>query len=214
MTATWRRELLSSATLIAVLLFARSSLADHYSVPTGSMQPSVEPGDHVFINKLAYGLRMPLSHRYLLAGGGPRRGDVVVLDSPESEIVLLKRVVACPGDLIEVRGGRLFLDGEPAPVHLRGERFLEQLDGTLHPVRLDAGGGPDFGPVRLPADRFLVLGDNRGNSHDGRAFGYVERGRILGRAVGLYRPRGGFSGLLRAHRRPCGDFLANLLASG
>lgn len=189
------RELASSAALVAVLLFARSSLADHYGVPTGSMQPSVEPGDHVFINKVAYGLRAPLSHRYVVDGAAPQRGEVVVLDSPESEIVLLKRVVALPGDVVEVRAGQLLIGGKPVPVVQEGGRLVERLDAGTHAISLSDGGGPDFGPMKLPADRFLVMGDNRGNSHDGRSFGLVEKGRILGRAVGLYRRAEGLRGL-------------------
>lgn len=190
------RELVSLAVLVAGLLAARSSLADHYGVPTGSMEPSVEPGDHVFINKLAYGLRLPLTHRYLLDGQTPRRGEVVVLDSPESETVLLKRLVALPGDVVEVRAGRLWLDGQPVPVQDDGSHLVERLDAGPHPLSFSAGGGPDFGPMKLPPDRFLVMGDNRGNSHDGRSFGLVDKGRLLGRAVGLYRQKRGFRSLL------------------
>jgi len=189
------RDLASTASLMAVLLVARSSLADHYGVPTGSMQPSVEPGDHVFINKVAYGLRAPLSHRYLLDGATPRRGEVVVLDSPESDIVLLKRVVALPGDVVEVQGGKLLIDGKPVPTATEGDKVVERLDAGSHAISLEAGGGPDFGPMKLPPDRYLVMGDNRGNSHDGRSFGLVEKGRLLGRAIGLYRSRQGLSGL-------------------
>lgn len=190
------RDLTAMALLVAGLLLARSSLADHYAVPTGSMQPSVEPGDHVFIDKRAYGLRLPLTHRYVGSMGVPRRGDVVVLDSPESEgVVLLKRVVARPGDVVEVRGGRLWLDGAAVDVTGGPDDLSERLEAGPHPLRLEAGGGPDFGPMRLPPGRFLVLGDNRGNSHDGREFGLVEGGRILGRAVGLHRPGHGFQPL-------------------
>ena len=190
------RDLASLGLLVAGLLLARSSLADHYAVPSGSMLPSVEPGDHVFIDKRAFGLRLPLTHRYLGAMTLPRRGDVVVLDSPEREdVVLLKRVVALPGDVVEVRDGRLWLDGRPAQVSGGPGHLSEVLEAGAHPLALEAGGGPDFGPMRLPPGRFLVLGDNRGNSHDGRDFGLVEGGRLLGRAVGLHRPGQGFRGL-------------------
>lgn len=189
------RDLGSTAAFVAALLFARSSLADHYHVPSGSMEPTVEPGDHVLVNKLAYGLRLPLSHTYLLDRQGPQRGDVVVLDSPENDTVLLKRVVATPGDLVEIRDGQLRLDGKLAPISIEGDRTLESLDARRHPVRLDDGGGPDYGPTRLPPGRYLLVGDNRGNSHDGRSFGLVERSRILGRAFVLYRSGAGLQGL-------------------
>jgi signal peptidase I len=189
------RDFLFTATLFGVLSLTRSSLADHYHVPSGSMQPTVEPGDHIFVQKFAYGLRLPGASDYLLRSSPPQPGDVIVLDSPEGEHVLLKRVVAGPGEVIEVRAGLLLREGVPVKLRLERGQFLELLGHHEHAIRLDSGGGPDFGPVRVPADRFLVMGDHRGNSHDGRAFGFVERGRILGRAVGLYRPRQGFAPL-------------------
>src|SRR5215468_7522554 len=101
------RELLMLAAFVLVAMSARSSLADHYRVPTGSMQPSVEIDDHILVNKAAYGVRVPFSSRYLTRFDGPAIGDVVVLDSPEEDKVLLKRVVGVPGTEVEVRGGRV-----------------------------------------------------------------------------------------------------------
>lgn len=181
------REGVSIATAGAVILLARSSLADHYRVPTGSMIPTVEVGDHVMVNKLAYGLRVPLTHRYALSFARPKRGDVVVLDSPEHDVVLLKRVIAKPGDWVEIREGHVWINGQAARLEPGPEGLLEALEDAGHRIRLEGGGGPDFGPVRVPDGRFLVMGDNRGHSHDGRMFGLVEGGSILGRAEGLYR---------------------------
>ena len=175
------------AVTVLVLLSARSSLADHYLVPSGSMEPTVETGDHIFVNKGAYGVRVPFTHTIAARFDGPKVGDVVVLDSPEEDKVLLKRVVATPGVTVEVRAGHVVLDGVEAPI----DGGVEQLAGVRHPVSLDRGGGPDFGPVQLGDDQYLVLGDNRGDSRDGRYFGLVDRTAILGRAVGVYW-RGGF----------------------
>jgi signal peptidase I len=176
------RGLVPIFTAAAVVLVARSSFADHYRVPSGSMEPTVQIDDHICVNKLAYGLRMPATNRYLVLGAQPARGDVVVLTSPRDGTVLLKRVAAVPGDVVEVSEGRVRIDGVDEPVRVEDAGVFEDLDGHSHPVRLDDGGGPDFGPVTVPADRFLVLGDNRGNSADGRIFGWVGRSAILGRA--------------------------------
>ena len=96
----WLRELVTVALAVTIVVTARSSLADHYVVPSGSMLPTVEPEDHVVVDKLAYGLRVPLLGDYALHFAPPARGDVVVLLSPDDGIVLLKRVVAVPGDRV------------------------------------------------------------------------------------------------------------------
>jgi signal peptidase I len=174
------------AVFALIFLSARSSLADHYLVPTGSMQPTVEIDDHILVNKAAYGLRVPFSSAYVARFAGPAVGDVVVLDSPEVDKVLLKRVVGVPGSVVEVAGGRIRIDGKLAPVEQRGNELYEQLGHADHALRLTRGGGPDWGPITIPADRYLVMGDNRGDSHDGRAFGLVSREAILGRALGVF----------------------------
>ncbi len=137
------------------------------------------------MNKAAYGLRVPVSETYVAYAAAPARGDVVVLTSPADGKVLLKRVAAVPGDVVEVRGGRIAIDGRFTPVHANDGALVEELDGHTHELNDDFGGGPDFGPTRVPEGRFLVLGDNRGNSLDGRFFGWVARDAILGRAVAV-----------------------------
>ena len=180
------RELMVLAVFVLVLMSARSTLADHYRVPSGSMQPSIEIDDRILVNKAAYGLRVPFTHTYVAHFGGPAIGDVVVLDSPEEDKVLLKRVVGVPGTRVEVRGGQVQIDGKPQPVEHRADGLHEQLGGANHALRLTDGGGPDWGPVTLPEGRYLVMGDNRGDSRDGRFFGLVTRDAILGRAMGVY----------------------------
>jgi signal peptidase I len=182
--SSWRKDVAAVAAAAAVVLVGRSSLADHYHVPSESMLPTVVAGDHIFVNKAAYGLRVPFSHVTLAEFSGPSRSDVVVLESPESGIVLLKRVVACPGDIVAVENGKLLLNGKPVPVETKSGAVIEDL-GSGHLIRLDDGGGPDFGPVQVPDGKYLVLGDNRGNSRDGRYFGFVKRDAILGRAVAI-----------------------------
>jgi len=147
------RDVATLAALVLVILAARSSLADHYYVPSGSMLPTIDLGDRILVNKLAYGFRVPFSNWYLVESEGPQHKDVVVFESPEDGEVLIKRVIGCPGDIVTVRGRR----------------------------------------VVVPANKYYLLGDNRGNSHDGRMFGLVDRSAILGRAVGVFLGREGFS---------------------
>ena len=149
----WTKELVALGLFILATFAARASLADHYIVPSGSMEPTVEINDRVLVNKLAYGLRIPFTTHYLLEGADPRRGDVVVLKSPENGTILLKRVVAIPGDPVSMHDGRRFV---------------------------------------LAEDEYFVMGDNRGNSHDARSFGPVDRGAIFGHARAIFRRDGHF----------------------
>ena len=154
------------------LLVTRASLADHYVVPTGSMEPTLMPGDRVVVDKRAYGLRIPFTLVGLTAGDAPARGDVVVFDAPDEGTRLIKRVVAVGGDLLEVRNGHAFVNGVPGD-----ERAA---------LELRRGGGPDVAPVRVPAGQVFVMGDFRGNSRDSRYFGFVPRERLYARASGVY----------------------------
>jgi signal peptidase I len=165
-----RRAWLEVSVFAAVALTARASFADHYRVPSGSMEPTVHVGDHVAVAKAAYGLRVPFTDVWLARFGGPQRGDVVVLDPPDGGIVLLKRVVAREGDLVAVKDGHVLLDGRAI-----AEPWASQA----------MGGGPDFGPVRVPRGKLLVLGDNRGNSRDGREIGWIDERCVLGHALAV-----------------------------
>jgi signal peptidase I len=181
----WVRDLVSLAGFALALFAARSTLADHYFVPSGSMIPTVEIGDRVLVNKAAYALRIPFSELVVAQLHRPERGDVIVLRSPENGITLLKRLVAIPGDEVAVVDGMLWINRHAVPVARQSGGVIERL-GAAHTIRLTSGGGPQYGPVRLESDEYLVLGDNRGESHDGRAFGLVEGRAILGKALGVW----------------------------
>ncbi len=182
------RELLPLGLVVVAVLAARSSLADHYLVPSGSMEFTLLPGDHVIADKTAYGLRTPFLGWRLWEGAQPARGEIVIFDSPEDGTRLIKRIVAVAGDRVELRSGRLSIDGRSlassAEVEHFGERSAE--------LNLGYGGGPDFGPVRVPAGKVLVIGDSRGNSRDSRIFGFVPADEIYARAgVVFYRSGSG-----------------------
>src|SRR5579864_1767043 len=100
--------------MLLVVTSLRSALADWNDVPTGSMKPTIEEGDRVVVNKLAYDLKIPFTTIELWRWGNPRRGDIVVLFSPVDGIRLVKRVVGIPGDRIEMRDNELFINGVPA----------------------------------------------------------------------------------------------------
>lgn len=187
-TARLRRWITTEGRAIAwtlgLLLLARTSFANHYQVPSGSMEPTLLPGDRVVVDMSAYGLRIPYTDVQLVHRGVPRRGDVVVFKSPADGTRLIKRVVAVAGDRVELREGRLSIDGVPlagparADVEVYGERSAR--------LGLDMGGGPDIGPTRIPPGKLLVLGDHRGNSIDGRWFGLVDAETVYARALAVY----------------------------
>ncbi|HTZ20214.1 MAG TPA: signal peptidase I [Opitutaceae bacterium] len=192
------REWLRPLALAAVIVFPlKSAVADWNYVPSGSMIPSILPGELVWINKLAYDLKVPFTTMHLAEWGNPRRGDVIVFYSPADGTRLVKRVIGLPGDVIESRNDRLYINGAPLaytgfagmtqPVGVPEGALLEEerLAARLHPVMVlpDTPALRTFGPVRVPSGQYFAMGDNRDNSHDSRFFGCVARDRILGRAT-------------------------------
>jgi signal peptidase I len=174
--------------LVLLLVVARSSFANHYQVPSGSMQPTLQPGDRVVVDMSAYGLRVPFTGIELVARGEPLPGDVVVFRSPADGTRLIKRVAAVGGQAVALRQGRLWIDGRP--LQLDGEGDAERLGNQVVRLDLSAGGGPDIAPATIPAGQVLVLGDHRGNSADGRYFGLVPADALYAKAVGVYWRRG------------------------
>ncbi|MCI4567803.1 signal peptidase I [Lysobacter sp. CFH 32150] len=181
-----RAELVPMLMLVLLLTAARSSFANHYVVPTGSMEPTLMPGDRVAVDMSAYGVRIPFTNFDVIPRDKPRRGDIAVFDAPDDGTRLIKRVVAVAGDEVELINGRLTVNGHV----LHGdEPGVEWLGGRKVTLNLDAGGGPDINGLIVPEDKVLVLGDHRGNSRDGRFFGLVPAHELYGKAVGVYYRR-------------------------
>ncbi|MDH5832205.1 signal peptidase I [Luteimonas sp. M1R5S18] len=186
--AAWLRDWAPSLLLIALLVVARSSLANHYHVPSGSMQPTLQPGDRVLVDMRAYGVRVPFTGLGLWGSGRPAPGDVVVFRSPADGTRLIKRVVAVGGQTVALVDGRLRIDGRPLQPDAGGDS--ERIGDRLVRLDLADGGGPDIAPLTIPDDMVLVLGDHRGRSADGRWFGLVPRQAFYGKALGVYWRRG------------------------
>ena len=196
---TWRQWRMVVAFVVFIVVPVKSSLADWNWVPTGSMNPTILEGDLIYVNKVAYDLRVPLTLHRLASWSQPNRGDVVVCLSPEDGTRLVKRVVGKPGDTVQMIHNVLYLNGRPlsyrqtgqaCPVHMRrqptltGVLALEDLDQTVHAVISVPGVSAmrSFGPVVVPVGHYFVMGDNRDVSRDSRYFGLVPRASILGRA--------------------------------
>ena len=203
----WHQWLRPLALPFLLITAAKSALADINYVPSGSMQPTILCGDVVFINKLAYDLRVPFTTTRLARWSDPVRGDIVVCFAPDDGTRLVKRVAALPGDVIELRNDALFLNGtrqsyaplgadasavrDLEPTERNASLFARESLAThasspprIHATQfLPAQPAPrNFGPVTVPAGHYFMLGDNRDNSRDSRYFGFMPRAEIIGEA--------------------------------
>ena len=182
------REYAPLLLLILLMVVARSSLANHYHVPSGSMEPTLQVGDRVVVDMSAYGLRVPYTGIELMPRGRPAPGDVVVFKSPADGVRLIKRVVAVGGQTVALTDGRRSIDGVPLQPEADGDR--ERFGDRLVQLDLADGGGPDIASGQVPPGMVLVLGDHRGRSADGRYFGLVPEDAFYGKALGVYWRRG------------------------
>jgi signal peptidase I len=154
-------------------------------VPSGSMEYSLMPGDRVVVNKMSYGVRIPLTKIDIFGSSTPERGEIAVFDSPEDGTTrLIKRIVAIGGDRVSVANGQLSINGEAL-----GDRTVEHFGEREALLNLRSGGGPDL-EIEVPQGMVLAMGDHRGNSNDGRKFGLIDERELFGRAVAIYYRRG------------------------
>ena len=198
----WRNWVRPVLIVVLVLSTLRSAVADWNDVPTGSMEPSILVGDRIFVNKLAYDLKVPFTSWRLATWSGPQRGDVVVFYSPENGQRMVKRVVGLPGDTIELRDNRLTINSQPVGYTPLDKQFVEQIDagdrdqfqfaaerleGRDHPVMSIPGRRAmrTFSPTVVPDDHYFLMGDNRDNSRDSRYFGFVPSRLIAGEATAV-----------------------------
>jgi signal peptidase I len=178
--------------------FFRLAIADWNPIPSGSMRPTLLEGDVVLVNRVAYDFKLPLTHQVLAELGSPERGDVVTFKSPKDGVQLIKRLIAVPGDVVELRDEVLYLNGVASqyqsPVQVKEPvgggltmpaiQAQEILSGHAHTVQVlpQVNAMRNFGPVQVPEGQYFFLGDNRDNSADSRYIGMVPRHLLIGRA--------------------------------
>ncbi|MFK7863721.1 MAG: signal peptidase I [Pseudohongiellaceae bacterium] len=177
--------------LILMFVF-RSAFADWSDVPTGSMKPTILEGDRIFVNKMAYDIRLPFTHVSLAKRADPVRGDIIVFDSEVSDKRLVKRVVGVPGDLVGMRDNvvsvnNTVLDYQGVSTTDTTIDKIEDLLGKAHQIRVSKWGSnaASFRPVVVPEGFYLALGDNRDNSGDSRMIGFVPRAEIVGKSTSV-----------------------------
>ena len=195
----WLRANKGFIVFMLLLGVFRTAVADWNPIPSGSMRPGLLEGDVVFVNRLAFNVKVPLTDVVLAHTGEPRRGDVVTFTSPSDGTRLIKRIVAVPGDVIEMRNERLIVNGRQAsytePEQLiepigegrstLAQRFNETIGGHTHRIQVlpAVEARRNFAPLSVGPGEYLMLGDNRDNSIDSRFIGLVPRHLLIGRAV-------------------------------
>lgn len=210
----WTEGVGSFALAIGLALFVRWAFFEAYVIPSTSMLPTLLVHDYIFVNKFLYGVRAPLSERWIIRWGAPKRGDVVVFKYPAEDKYFIKRIVGTPGDRVLIENGNLYVNeklvDKTIPQDLKDEwlwlkdsdfpgdqeaggralyvHWEEHMASRSYSIllRRDGASQSKFGPVTVPDGQYLVLGDNRDNSQDSRAWDddkrFIPRDSIIGRA--------------------------------
>ena len=205
--AFWKENRQFFALLFCIVFF-KSAIADLSSISGASMQPTLLDGDKVWVNKLAYDVKIPWTEISLAEIDDPERGDIVIIDSKRAGKRLVKRIVGLPGDTISIQNNTLVINGEAANYEILSRDsasviIQEVLPNMAHQAQLSSRyttrNGRSYGPTIVPDNQYFVLGDNRDNSADSRMYSFVPRGEIIGRSSSVvfsldshnnYLPRG------------------------
>lgn len=218
----WLRDVF---VIIAVMVVLRSSIVNWYVIPTGSMLPTIKIRDHVLVNKLSYGLMLPFMGTQIVTWDTPKRGDIILFDSPMDRITFVKRVIGVGGDTISFDNGVLQINSQRVSEVLQDDRtILEDMgDGSAcntgegkslyiekfsvnepghHILRSLRGGNTNLETRSwtVPTGKLLVIGDNRDCSNDGRYWGYVDTERVFGKAVRVFYSINAGEGILPKFR--------------
>jgi len=165
------------AFLLALVI--RAFLVQAFKIPTGSMRMTLIEGDLILVNKFVYGAKIPFTNLRLPALSSPKRGDVIVFIYPEDKSKdFIKRLVGLPGDLVEIKGGSIYINDQPA---------AEAIFNQIYYYNLGSFSSPEEKLV-VPLDSYFVLGDNSASSKDSRYWGFVPKNNLLGKAMVIYWP--------------------------
>lgn len=178
--STFREYLEAFAIAIILALFIRTFVVQAFKIPSGSMLPTLQIGDHLLVSKFIYGVKIPVSGKTLLPIKDPKRNDVIVFKYPKDRSVdYIKRVIGVPGDTIEIKNKQVYINSQPIEdphAHFSSKSIIK---GSISPR-------DNMSPIVVPAEKVFVMGDNRDNSHDSRFWGFVDQKDILGKAFIIY----------------------------
>jgi signal peptidase I len=188
--------------VLLLVLALRSFLVEPFTIPTGSMIPTLEVGDFVLVNKYAYGLRLPVIGTKIMDVDDPRRGEVMVFVPPGEDSNYIKRVIGVPGDIVRYEGNNLYINGEliekefVRPVMISsmgeerpGELYTETIGGVEHAAQFFTSTSRVIRSRStwvIPNGHYFMMGDNRDNSQDSREWGTVPEENIVGKAIAVW----------------------------
>ena len=172
----------AEAIVIAILIavFIRTFIVQAFKIPSGSMKPTLEIGDHILVNKLSYGIKIPYLRKTLIPTGVPNRGDVAVFIYPvDKSKDFIKRVIGVGGDVVEIKNKKVFVNDTAI-----GDSHAVHNEEVIFPKSIQPR--DNFGPVKVPEGTIFVMGDNRDQSYDSRFWGFVRLEDVIGKAFIIY----------------------------
>jgi signal peptidase I len=173
-------EAIAIAVLLALVI--RSLVVQAFTIPSGSMMDTLLVGDYILVNKFLYGPELPLTELHLPSLRDPKRGDIIVFKYPQDEKRdFIKRIVATPGERVQIRGHQVLVNGKPL-----AETYTKFSDSGVRGGESFCGYAYGCEPTIVPPDSYFVMGDNRDNSQDSRYWGFVKRDKIKGKAFLIY----------------------------
>ena len=173
-------EAIGVAVILALVI--RALVVQAFTIPSGSMMDTLLVGDYILVNKFLYGPELPLTELHLPALRDPRRGDIIVFKYPQDEKRdFIKRIVATPGERVQIRGHQVLVNGKPL-----AESYTKFADSGVRGGEAYCGYAYGCEPTIVPPDSYFVMGDNRDNSQDSRYWGFVKRDKIKGKAFLIY----------------------------
>ena len=178
--STLREYIEAFAIAILLALFIRTFIIQAFKIPSGSMLPTLQIGDHLLVSKFIYGIKLPFSGKILVPLKSPKHGDVVVFKYPEDKSIdYIKRVIGIPGDTIAIKNKKVFINDKPID-----DPHAFYMTRSI--LRSNESPRDNLRPITIPPGKVFVMGDNRDNSHDSRFWGFVDEQDILGKAFIIY----------------------------
>jgi len=180
--STFREYFESIVIAVILALFIRTWVVQAFKIPTGSMENALLVGDHLLVNKFVFAPTVVDTEQVVLPNGDVERGDIVVFKFPlDPQRDFIKRVIGLPGERLEVRDKRIYIDDIPLE-----EPYLPIHMTNLAPGAYSVNGRDNHGPIAIPEGHYFVMGDNRDNSEDSRFWGVLPHDHIKGKAVVVY----------------------------